>query len=507
MRSLHRIAFMALAWAVACPAWANGRFPESQRIVEDPRSADRLFLAGTFGLLATEDRGKNWYYVCENAFAFAFLEGDPMLEVLSDGAVLSGIHQSLNVSRDCGCTWQYSLGESMSQNVADLTIHPSAEMPVIALLEEISTVPHKWELHESSDHGRTWRKLSDLPDRTLFAYTIDVAPSDPMRIYATGVSRPEGGGDGGVLFVSKNRGASWEELVIPGTSASVAPYIAAIDAKDPDTLYVRVDEWVDNVDPSANDALFVSTDGGKSWKELIRKGAKLFGFALSPDGSTLLAGFGDPLVAGGRSTEPQDYGVYKASTKDFVFEKVFPGMVSCLRWTATGLYVCNTEFNGEVKPADFTLGFAKNADFTLTTPNPLEILLSLKNVRGPAGCVATACGDVWTKGVMDSPPVCEQFQAACTLPPATAGLSCSPDGGGTGGSAGGRGDAGGAAGTATGGGGASAGVAGSAGGAGGDGCGCRITERSSSRRAPCSVLAALAIIACRSRRALRRRTA
>ena len=39
-------------------------------------------MAATFGLLVTEDRGKNWYTICEQAFALRFLEGDPLLEIM-----------------------------------------------------------------------------------------------------------------------------------------------------------------------------------------------------------------------------------------------------------------------------------------------------------------------------------------------------------------------------------------------------------------------------------------
>lgn len=501
MRSLRTWAATALLIATTSPARANGRFPESLRLLEDPRIPDRLYLAGTFGLLVTEDRGKNWHYICEKAFAFAFLEGDPLLEVTSDGTILSGIFESVNTSRDCGCSWQASLGESKTEDILDIALDPSSPNTVLALTQKTDTFPFSTDVRETNDSGKTWRKIADLPATNLGAFTLDVAPSDPKRIYVSGADRARDASvDHGALYVSQDRGATWETRDIAGTGNAAQPFIAGVHPTSPGTVYVRTDEWIDNAEPSANDRLLVTTDAGQTWRELLRKGGKLFGFALSPDGGTVLAGYGDPLQAGGRSTEPSDLGVYKASTKDYVFERVFTGMVSCLRWTQNGLYVCNTEFNPDALPNDFELGFRKNADFTLAMQNPFEVLLSLKNVRGPSGCHAAECNDIWSKSMPGMPAVCEQFRASCTVPASPPRLSCASGGGGA--SGGGTGGGGSVDSGATGGAGASGGSTGGTGGSGGDdSCGCRVPGQRSASLAPLALLATSALLAHRGRRA------
>jgi photosystem II stability/assembly factor-like uncharacterized protein len=499
MRSIRTWALAALLIATASPAAANGRFPESLRLLEDPRTPDRLYLAGTFGLLVTEDRGKNWQYICEKAFAFAFVEGDPLLEVTNDGTLLSGIFDSVNASRDCGCTWQYSLGESKTEDILDIALDPSMPGTVVALTQKNDVFPYTADLRETNDSGKTWRKIGDVPATNIGAYTLDLAPSDPKRIYVTGLDRARDASlERGVLYVSKDRGAAWETRDIPGTGNAAQPYIAGVHPTVADTVYVRTDEWIDNAEPSANDRLLLTTDAGQTWRELIRKGGKLFGFALSPDGGTVLVGYGDPMQAGGRSTEPADLGIYRASTQDYVFERVFTGMVSCLRWTPTGLYVCNTEFNPDAIPNDFELGFAKNADFTLATQNPFTVLLSLKDVRGPSACHSADCNEIWSKSMPGMPAVCEQFRASCTVPAAPARLSCGSGGAG-GGALGDSGMTGGAGGTS----GASTG--GSGGAADDDGCGCRLPGQRSSSLAPLAILATSALLAHRCRRARKAR--
>src|SRR5262249_55433250 len=86
-------------------ALANGRFPRAEKLIENPNNSNELEVAATYGLLKTDDR-KNWYYVCEMAFAFqAGFTGDPLFGIMSDEALLLGTDDTLALSRDRGCDW------------------------------------------------------------------------------------------------------------------------------------------------------------------------------------------------------------------------------------------------------------------------------------------------------------------------------------------------------------------------------------------------------------------
>jgi len=490
--------------ARARPARANGRFPEAQRLLEHPGDPNRLYLAATFGLLVTEDRGKNWYTICEQAFALRFLEGDPLLEIMPDGALLGGIYETLNRSSDCGCTWQTTLGASAKETIIDITIDRSRGS-VLALVQDSTTFPSRFGVHESTDWGKTWRKLSDLPVEIVGAFTIDVAPSDSTRVYVTGVPTTVAGmAPDSVLAVSTDHGVTWERRAIAGVPAGAAPYIAAVDPTNPDHLYARTDEWDDSAYFSANDALLYSDDGGRSWRELARHSAKLFGFALSPDGKTVLIGYGDPVDAGGRTTNSDDFGIYRASTSNFNFEKVFVAAINGLRWTSTGLYALITENHPERPTPGMSLGFSATAGFTLATPNPFVSLLSVKNVRGPLACQATVCGGNWKDGTPDVAPLCDLLQASCDVDAAANVLSCpAPADGGAGGSGGGGGSGVGGAAGGTGGSSGAAGRGGGAGGGGGgsSGCGCSAAAQADEGRAGyAGLLAILAVLLLRRRR-------
>jgi hypothetical protein len=410
---------MAAVAVDASGAHANGRFPQAQRLLEHLTDANRLYLAGTYGLLLTEDRGRNWYYVCEIAFAGKFLEGDPLLDVLPDGRLLGGIFETENLSDDCGCTWTTVLGESATEIVIDVSRDTNDAL--VAVVRDDALASNRLTLFESMDSGRTWRKLSDLPAQVTDAYTVEVAPSDAARIYVSAFQQDAAKA---VLLVSVDRGATWETRDIPGASAFTPPFIAAVHPGGKDRIFVRLDNWDDTAEFTGQDGLLYSGDGGKSWTEVLHRQAKLYGFALSPDGRTVLAGYGDPIESGGRNTNADDHGIYKASTEDLVFEKIHAAMVSCLRWTATGVYACFVPF-----PRGMAVGFAPSADFTLATSDPFTSLLDLENVRGPLACVASACTETWAAGVPGTAPVCQLFGADCNRDTAANRLGCSGGGG------------------------------------------------------------------------------
>ena len=422
-------------------------------MLEHPSDPNRLYLTATYGLLVTEDRGRNWSYVCELAFALKFLQGDPLLEVFPDGSMLAGIYETANLSSDCGCSWRTVLGESAGQFVLDVATDSGGK--VLALMRDDMSTPSRVFVMESSDRGKTWVNVSDLPAAVTDGYTIDVAPSDPSRVYVSAFVRDR---NVGVLLASKDRGQTWDQADIPGTDGSIKPFIAAVHPSNKDRIFVRVDNWEGTGEFAAQDGLLHSADGGKTWTEVFHREAKLFGFALSPDGNTVLAGYGDPYEAAGRSTNTDDFGVYKASTQDFAFEKIFSTTVACLRWTATGVYVCTVPLDPASQP--LAVGFAPNANFTLATKDPFTSLLDLRNVRGPLGCVAATCNETWTAGTAGTPPICQVLQANCDPDTSANNLSC----GGVGGTGG------------TGGGGDASGLGGADGGvkpgAGSSGCGC-----------------------------------
>jgi photosystem II stability/assembly factor-like uncharacterized protein len=390
----------------ATPAWANGRFPRAEGVVENPGNSNELTLAATYGLLHTDDRGKNWYYVCESAFSGQDnFSGDPLLAAFDESNLFVYAQPTLNVSRDHACTWSSVLGGT-DATVIDFTFSRGIPNRILALLYSSASAAAEsvFSISESTDNGASFQRLApSLPLASRL--TIDVAPSDRNRIYVSG---QDASGNGAIL-VSRDHGVSWSNYSLP---TSDPPYIAGVHPSDSDKLFVRTDVWRygtvgqnGEIERIANDALYYSSDGGKTWTEILREQSKMLGFAWSPDGSHVLAGYGNPGGDNGIGTpyvNPQANGLYVSPIDTFAFSKAGSQSVTGLRWTSTGIYVCASETE-----VGYSLGFAESTDALGT--GGLVPLLRLRDVRGPnPSCsdAQRACSAVW-------PWTCATFGASC----------------------------------------------------------------------------------------------
>ena len=379
---MSRVALRALLIAahvvtLSSAALSNGRFPRAQRLIEVPGDPARLTVAATYGLLQTADRGHSWSHVCEAAFAEkASYQGDPLIAWLDDQTLLVGIQSGLNVSRDGGCSFSRALGAA-GEWVPDFTVSRAGPATVVAIVTKyVDGVTNT--LAMSTDGAKTWTPMgSRLP--VVTALTVDLDPVDPARVYATGIANGLG-----VFLRSNDRGATWTSSPIPGTGTSAAPYIAAVHPTDPKQIFVRTDAWITDNDRVANDALLHSRDGGTTWSVVFQSQAKMYGFALSPDASTVLVGLGDPT----EGVVPGPLGVFQSPTDRFAFEQVFDGHIGCLTWTGRGIYVCTSQYYEK-----FELAFS--AAPLSSSGSCLEPILRLDQVRGTLACGATATACDW----------------------------------------------------------------------------------------------------------------
>jgi MYXO-CTERM domain-containing protein len=169
----------------------------------------------------------------------------------------------------------------------------------------------------------------------------------------------------------------------------------------------------------------------------LRRHAKIFGFALSPDGSSVVAGYGDPKQPT-RDVYPEDVGIYRATTADLAgtavvampFTQALNDAVSCLTWNDHGLYAC---FDGMV-------GVSPDGSIPATSSGFTKVLAN-EEVRGPLACNATTCLPEWQMGREDIAAVCDRLSAECEVDPTSHVLTC--DGGASGSGTGGSGGSGG----------------------------------------------------------------
>ncbi|AKU98561.1 BNR/Asp-box repeat domain protein [Labilithrix luteola] len=364
----------ALLTAFSTPAFANGRFPETNAVFLAQNDPDLVLLRVTFGLLISHDRGKSWDWVCENSIGLAGIE-DPMYWVAPNGTFVGSTFQGVTVSHDKGCNFSFVGGPLKDGIFIDLTSRAAEPNTVVTFqsgydnIDDAGNVTYKSVLYESKDQAETFTAMPWTFDGTLFGETVDMAPSDDQRLYVTAVRAP-GVTPSGVFMVSLDRGKTFEELPFPLVAGERAPFIAAVDPTNADRVYVRT--WSGADKPGR---IMLTEDAGKNWKTIYTSQAALSGFALAPDGKKVYLG------------GPKE-GLQVASTTDFAFTQKSTIEVGCLTLAADGLWACSSEKSG------FIAAFSKDDGATFDTK------AHFCDIRGALACdgtskTTTQCAQVW----------------------------------------------------------------------------------------------------------------
>ena len=259
-------------------------------------------LAGTgSGVFRSTDGGESWQPCAGGDFvAFALAGGDSLAVA---GAWQSGVH----TSTDAGRSWQTANGSG-----ADLLTGHAPPLAVWTPWDELFVVDGDGAAALSTDRGATWQPLNFLPPDSLCdlvagagsgdTFTLFVCADDAIyrRIGQDAWQQMETPGssvahlvasaafdtDGsllladsdGYLYLSQDRGVSWQELSPPETegdllAVALSPYFARdrrlyLVTADYDGQAVQAEVWQ-------------SDDAGQSWSDLA-------GLSLDSPALTLL---------------------------------------------------------------------------------------------------------------------------------------------------------------------------------------------------------------------------
>jgi photosystem II stability/assembly factor-like uncharacterized protein len=163
-------------------------------------------------------------------------------------------------STDGGQSFQKVLFKDENTGGDDVALDPRNPDTVYATLWEARQGP--WEnaawggsgggIFKSTDGGNTWKQLTKgLPEGLTQAH-LDIAPSDPNRIYASVATAGVTG-----IYRSDDAGESWTQITKdPRPAQRIGGGdlpVPKVDPKNPDIVY------------SASVVTWKSTDGGKTW--------------------------------------------------------------------------------------------------------------------------------------------------------------------------------------------------------------------------------------------------
>jgi hypothetical protein len=397
----------AAATAVLCAgsgALANGRFPASNQILFSPASASNITVRTTFGIIISNDSGKTWQWLCEDTLGLPPTSNeDPYYAITANGTVVAGLSLGLEVSTTGGCDWSVAGGALAGQLIKDIDLLPgnSTVDLITSTYSPSGNVDggsgYAQRLFESTDNGAQWAAFGTPIDPTAIVTTVDVAPSDPNRIYVSAF-RGDGMARTASLFVSSDKGTTWSEQMAPLNPAlETAVYIGAVDPNDENTVYLRSE---------GQSRLSVTHDGGQTFTSVKTLDDEMLGLALSQDGSKIYIG----SVADGLLVAP---------TSSLSFTQTSTIHVQCLVTRGTTLWACSDEVSG------FVAGTSQDDGKTFT---PVLHLLSIDSaIACPAHSTAAMC-TAWDLegGAFYNPFVslCSSLGACYSGPPTAFGNTC-----------------------------------------------------------------------------------
>ena len=312
------IALAGLVWLAAPDARANGRYPLADQIVVDPGNPAHLVARATFGLLDSDDGGQNFRWICEKAVGYFGVE-DPPIAVTANGSAVVASSKGISISADGGCTWIRNPGLDGTWFGVDVTVIPARPHEALALLSSFVDGAYAVSIMKTTDDGVTWDRVAGSLGTSFLATTLEVAASNPDRIYVSGKALPDGNA---VMLRSDDGGGTWARFSLE-LSGAYSIFIGAVDPRNPDVVYLRT-----NADDIGR--VLVSNDGAATWKEVWQAPGDVSGFALSSDGAM--------LAVGGSSV-----GVSIASTTDYAFRKTSNVGAYCLTFWGDKLLVCTKE--------------------------------------------------------------------------------------------------------------------------------------------------------------------
>lgn len=252
---------VALLVAAGCcisnPASAHAP-PQATGIQWLPSDAgERALVRTNRGLIVEALEGGSFDIVCNDAFQASLSEVPPVVTEPQGRLLLGTYAMGLVSSSPDLCGYEPVAGAFEGYYPIALTTDAEGVVYAAALPYDGSTAA----LLRSSDHGRTAASLSDLPGAPT---AIQVAPSDPSRLYVS-VTTAEDNLSFGSLLTSEDAGLNFDQHPVELDPSELRVFLLAVAPEEPQLLFIRTQSR-DGLTP---ERLLRSEDGGRTFDAVL----------------------------------------------------------------------------------------------------------------------------------------------------------------------------------------------------------------------------------------------
>jgi photosystem II stability/assembly factor-like uncharacterized protein len=270
-----------LRWRSIGPVNMAGRITD---VEGDPKNPKTFYVTGaTGGIWKTINAGTTFIPLWEKGPVASM--GDIAIAPSNDKILYAGTGEDnarnsvapgygLYKSTDGGITWQ-SAGLEKTQHIGRIVVNPSnPDIVYVAAVGATWASNPERGLYKTTDGGKTWTLSKFVSDKAGF---IDVVmdPNDANTLYAASWERVRGpyylksGGPGSALWKTTDGGKSWREIKGGGFPETQKGRMnIQVARSNPNIVYVMVEaDSVRGAKPQRLlSGLYKSTDAGRNWK-------------------------------------------------------------------------------------------------------------------------------------------------------------------------------------------------------------------------------------------------